>query len=139
MYYDIYFSNPQGHIVDEPTDEQREMISQYGPGTMIEFAGINQCVVYAISERLYPPGNYPEGVTPPGLQGFMHCLVTEAQLEKMEEDHIPFDFYFNADGRFKDGGKPGHVFNPAGVLTKLNGLDTLTELDGTIVILGDDE
>lgn len=125
MYYDIFFSNPQGQIVEEPDPPV--------DGVLINFPGPLQAVVYAVSER--------------GTKKF-HCLVTEEQLQQIEDDNVPFKFFGTAaENSFKaqpgtitvlddegnvvstedeptqpwHGKAPAHVFNPAGVIYKDQG------------------
>jgi len=124
MYLDIFFSNPQGTIVEEPNAEQRELINEFGAGVLIDFPGGKHAVVYAVKDF--------------GEKRF-HCLVTEAQLDKIEEDNVPYLPFQAAAAVFKaqtpaatpedpnptvhpwHGKAPGHVFNPHGVVTRDSG------------------
>ena len=108
MYYDIFISNPNAEIVEEPDPPV--------DGKLINLPGPLEAVVYAVYEPLEQAGeDTPEG-TPLGKIGIMHCLVTEEQLDKIEADHIPLQPWQSIDARFKNKyGGPGHVFNPIGI------------------------
>lgn len=124
MYYDIFFSNPQGEIVREPDADQRKLINEFGPGVLIQFPGSNYAVVYAVKDF--------------GAKRF-HCLVTEKQLDKIEADNVPFLPFSAAGAVFKaqpqpatednpspktepwHGKAPAHVFNPDGVVSRKGG------------------
>lgn len=121
MYYDIFFNNPAAEV--EYTSE----------GTVINFPGPKQAIVYAVSERLFPANvELPEGSPAVSELGFLHCLVTEAQLQQIEDDNITFKFFHEADARFKHAdGSPAHVFNPAGLVSKKNGEDYIHRVGQT--------
>lgn len=122
MYYDIFFNNPLAEI-------------EYTPeGTVINFPGPKQAVVYAVSERFFPANVDPpaEGTPVTPELGFLHCLVTEEQLAQIEADNVAFKFFHEADGRFKNqDGSPPHVFNPAGLVSRKNGEDYIHRVGQT--------
>ena len=122
MYYDIFINNPAATIDYTPE------------GTVVNLPGPKQAIVYAVSERLFPANVDPpaEGTPVTPEIGFLHCLVTEAQLAQIEADNIAFKFYHEADARFKHAdGSPPHVFNPAGLVSKKNGEDHIHRVGQT--------
>ena len=104
MYFDIFI--PSANATYEHTSK----------GVLIDLPGPRQALVYALIEP-YQQG-LSEG-TPAVKLNFFHCLVTEEQLDQIEEDNVPLLPYPAIDAKFKNSfGGPSHVFNPQGVVFK---------------------
>lgn len=114
-YYDIFLSNPL--CTFEHTSE----------GVRIDMPGPKFGYVYAVSNREIDNSlEYEEGDPVTIKHGFLHCLVTKAQLDQLEEDNFPFKTFDVALNRYKRNGKfPNHVFNPAGCVSRRGGKDYL--------------
>lgn len=102
MYFDIFI--PNTNVTWEDTSE----------GVLIDLPGNRQALVYALVQP------YEQGAIegkPAKKLNFLHCLVTESQLDQIEEDNIPLLPWPAIDAKFKNEfGGPGHVFNPVGIV-----------------------
>lgn len=102
QYFDIFI--PNANVTWENTSA----------GVLIDLPGPRQALVYAVVQP-YEQG-LAEGA-PANKLNFIHCLVTEEQLDQIEEDNIPLLPYPSVDAKFKNSfGGPGHVFNPSGIV-----------------------
>lgn len=101
-YYDIFFNNPLAEYEDT------------SQGVLVTFPGPKEALVCAVVDL---------------GEKRLHCLVTDAQLDQTEADNVAYKFFADEDLDIKNEGKPAHVFNPAGVVSRRNGKKYITRVN----------
>lgn len=128
MYCDIFFAHPLAVIASEPDSETG--------GVVIELPGPLRAVVTAASERGTDSSvKHETGFPLAATKGYIHCLVTDEQLDVIEADNVPYFTFATAPGWFKRNGCPSHVYNPAGVVSRVNGKHYLYAVGSSTPVL----